>query len=100
MLSFHVPSMTCGGCVRAITRAVAAVDPAARVEADLAARIVRIDAPATGADAYSAALRAAGYPATAGAPAIATRGCGCGCGPRKVLAPEQAPVPAGTGCCA
>lgn len=96
MPEFHIPAMTCGGCVRAITRAVAAVDPGARVEADLAARRVRI-VPVDGtADAFEAALREAGYPATAvapaPAPARAAGGCGCGCGPR--VAPA---TPAG--CC-
>ncbi len=101
MIDLHVPSMTCGGCVRAITRAVEAVDPGARVDADLATRHVRVT-PATGsAAAFEAALRQAGYPATASvaapapAPARAPRkagGCGCGCAPRVVAAPRA-------GCC-
>jgi copper chaperone len=39
---FHVPGMNCGGCLRAVTRAVQALDPQAQVEADLEARIVRV----------------------------------------------------------
>ena len=35
MLSFEIPAMSCGHCVRAITEAVHAIDPAADVKADL-----------------------------------------------------------------
>lgn len=33
-----IPAMHCSGCVASITRAIAAVDPAARVDTDLATR--------------------------------------------------------------
>lgn len=39
---FHVPGMNCGGCLRAITRAVQALDPQAKVDADLEARTVKV----------------------------------------------------------
>lgn len=56
-----VDGMTCGHCVRAITRAVQALDPAAQVAVDLDARSVDVqtDLPA---EQVVAAIVAAGYP--------------------------------------
>jgi copper chaperone len=65
MQIFHVPDMTCGGCVRAITSAVAETDPAAKVEADVAAHVVRIES-ALPAAALLAAMRDAGFTPTPG----------------------------------
>ena len=61
MIQFQVEGMTCNHCVGAITRAVQAVDPAARVSADVPAQAVRVD---SGADtqALREAIEAAGYP--------------------------------------
>ena len=36
MITFQIPAMSCGHCVRSITEAVQATDPAAQVQADLA----------------------------------------------------------------
>lgn len=60
-MRFTVDGMTCGHCVRAITRAVQALDPAAQVAVDLAARSVDVQ---TGlpAEQVAAAIVAAGYP--------------------------------------
>lgn len=44
MTTFHVPDMTCGGCVSAITAAVMRADPKAEVIADLATHDVRVTA--------------------------------------------------------
>jgi copper chaperone len=44
MTVFHVPDMTCGGCVSAITAAVKRADPKAEVVADLASHDVRVTA--------------------------------------------------------
>jgi copper chaperone len=68
-MQFHTDDMTCGGCVRAIERAVTAVDPAARLSADLADHRVEIttDQPR---DRIAAAIEAAGFrlrPQTTGA---------------------------------
>ena len=52
--------MTCGHCVRAITQAVAAADPAAKVQADLAAHQVHVDT-ALAREAVAAVLTEAGY---------------------------------------
>ncbi|MEZ1435618.1 cation transporter [Pseudomonas shirazica] len=42
MQVFNVQGMTCGHCVKAVTRAVQKQDAAAKVEVDLAARQVRV----------------------------------------------------------
>lgn len=39
---FHVPKMMCDRCVASLTRALHTLDGLARVEADLAARTVRV----------------------------------------------------------
>lgn len=59
-MQFKTHDMTCGGCVRAIERAVTAVDPQARVAADLADHRVDVttDHPR---DRIAAAIEAAGF---------------------------------------
>ena len=42
MLSFEIPAMSCGHCVRAITQTVQAVDPQAEVSADIPAQRVQV----------------------------------------------------------
>jgi copper chaperone len=66
MLSFHVPKMACGGCLKTVTLAVQALDPQAQVDADLDKRTIRVATHAT-EEALLAALRYSGYPA---APAL------------------------------
>lgn len=56
-----VDGMTCGHCVRAITRAVQALDPAAQVAVDLAARRVDVQAELP-VQQVVASIVAAGYP--------------------------------------
>ena len=46
MLTFEVPTMTCGHCVRAITEAVQLADATATVSADLPAHRVQVDTTA------------------------------------------------------
>lgn len=62
MIRLTVPAMTCAACIRRITAAIAAVDPAARVEADAPRRELRIDGAAA-AGPILHALEQAGYPA-------------------------------------
>lgn len=59
-MRFRTDDMTCQGCVRAIAGAVAALDPAARVTADLAAHTVEVatDRPR---EQVAAAIAAAGF---------------------------------------
>ena len=62
MRIFHVPDMNCGGCLRAITRAIEALDPQARVEADLEARTIKVVSAESEASLLNA-LSNGGYPA-------------------------------------
>ena len=61
---FHIPLMNCGGCLRAVTRAVQAIDPQAQVEADLKARTVKVVSRQSEASLLDA-LSDGGYPARA-----------------------------------
>ena len=61
MLTYRVEDMTCGHCAGAITKAVQAVDANARVEVDLAQKIVRIEPGAAAAAKVHAAIAEAGY---------------------------------------
>ena len=61
MLELTLPTMTCKHCVRAVTEAVQATDPAAQIEVDLARHHVRVDSAAS-RDAIVAGLIEAGYP--------------------------------------
>ncbi|MFU2329309.1 heavy-metal-associated domain-containing protein [Pseudomonas sp. NFX98] len=47
MQVFNVEGMSCGHCVRAITQAVQAQDPAASVRVDLAAKEVGVESALT-----------------------------------------------------
>jgi copper chaperone CopZ len=61
-VAFDLPDMSCGHCVAAVVKAVAAVDPAAQVEADLPARRIRIAGGQLDPARLRDALAAAGYP--------------------------------------
>jgi copper chaperone len=60
-LQLTVPSMACSACASTITQAVTAVDPTAKVEADPATKLVKIETqqPET---QIKEAIAAAGYP--------------------------------------
>ncbi len=62
MHQFTVPEMTCGGCAKAVTRALQSVDPQATVQADLHRREVTISSSAS-KQVLLAPLHEAGYPA-------------------------------------
>lgn len=64
MYQLQVEHMTCGHCVSAVTRAVQAVDAAAKVEIDLASKTVRIDSNSALAP-LTAAIADAGFPVKA-----------------------------------
>lgn len=66
MFELQVEGMTCGGCVRSVTKAVQSVDGNARVDVDLASKKVTVESQA-GLDAVKAAISEAGYDVTAGA---------------------------------
>ncbi|MDB9495306.1 heavy-metal-associated domain-containing protein [Spirulina major CS-329] len=43
LIQIHVPSMVCQACVKTITNAIKANDPAAMIEADLSQHQVTVD---------------------------------------------------------
>lgn len=65
MHHFHIPAMTCGGCLKAVTRTIQQLDPQARVESDLENRTVKVTSDEAEA-VLRAALENAGYPAQTG----------------------------------
>ncbi|WP_411386409.1 heavy-metal-associated domain-containing protein [Pseudomonas sp. MPB03] len=60
MQIFNVEGMSCGHCVKAITQAVQAKDPAADVRVDLGAKTVQVQSSLP-ADAVVAAIKEEGY---------------------------------------
>ncbi|AEV60719.1 heavy-metal-associated domain-containing protein [Pseudomonas ogarae] len=63
MQTFNVQGMSCGHCVKAITQAVQAKDPAADVRIDLGAKTVQVQSSLP-ADAVLAAIKEEGYEAS------------------------------------
>jgi copper chaperone len=61
MLTLKVSGMTCGGCINAVTRAIQAQDPQAKVKADLATQIVSLETSLSAAQA-SELITDAGFP--------------------------------------
>lgn len=61
-MHFHIENMTCGGCVRGVTRAIQSVDPSATVDADPPLRKLTVQSGKPGA-AFLPALAAAGFDA-------------------------------------
>jgi copper chaperone len=61
MTTFQVKDMSCGHCVGVITKAIAAVDPQAKVEFKMDQRLVMIDAPQSDAQVLQDAIAKAGY---------------------------------------
>ncbi len=83
--TFLVDDMTCGHCASTIAKALAALDPDAKVNIDLGAR--RVEVASTGASQaeLQEAIQEAGYTPALVQPAPAEgaqtkRSCGCGCG--------------------
>ena len=64
MYELQVEGMSCGGCVRSVTKSVQSVDSKARVEVDLATKKVRVETDAS-LEAVKAAISDAGYDVTA-----------------------------------
>lgn len=80
MSQYTVNDMTCGHCVGAITQALKAVDPQARIDIDLASHRVTVDSAVAGDAALQAAIVEAGYTPQAVAATAGAKGCGAGCG--------------------
>lgn len=62
MLEFNVNKISCGHCAGAVTRAIKAVDPDAKVEVVIPEKRVKVETTET-RDAIVAALAEIGYPA-------------------------------------
>ncbi|ROM63538.1 copper resistance protein CopZ [Pseudomonas brassicacearum] len=60
MQTFNVQGMSCGHCVKAITQALQAKDPAAEVQVDLNAKTVQVQS-SLDADAVVEAIKEEGY---------------------------------------
>lgn len=61
-MQFHIENMTCGGCVRGVTRAIQSVDPGAEVTADLTTHKVEVTSQAP-REKLVTALAGAGFDA-------------------------------------
>ncbi|MGU7781220.1 heavy-metal-associated domain-containing protein [Burkholderia sp. PU8-34] len=59
-MEFEVQDMTCGGCANAITRAVTAADPGAKLDIDVAAKRVTIESTQS-AQQVQSIIEAAGF---------------------------------------
>ena len=59
---FHVPDLSCGGCLGFIVRALRDLDDAIRIEANLTTRTIKVFSNRF-ESALLRALRGAGYPA-------------------------------------
>lgn len=59
---FHLPDMSCGHCVAAVTSAVSEVDPGALLSFDRPGRRLEVQASSLGREQLAAALAEAGYP--------------------------------------
>lgn len=64
MYELQVEGMSCGGCARSVTKSVQAVDAGAKVEVDLASKMVRVESQAS-MEAVKVAIGDAGYPVKA-----------------------------------
>jgi copper chaperone len=60
----HLPTMTCGHCVKVVTQTVQAIDPAATLTVDLPAHAVSIESTHS-EQVFRDALSAEGYAASA-----------------------------------
>ena len=61
MYTFHIPKMSCGGCVNSIKNAIKRVDDEAVVEANLTTKTVKIETT-TSENEIVDVLTDAGYP--------------------------------------
>lgn len=60
MIELSLPTMTCGHCVRTVTKTVQSVDAQAKLEVDLPAQRVRIESQRD-REAFAKALAEEGY---------------------------------------
>lgn len=60
-MQFHIENMTCGGCVRGVTKAIQTVDPQAEINADPPTRKLEVNTSAS-REQIETALNDAGFP--------------------------------------
>ncbi|GJE74195.1 MULTISPECIES: heavy-metal-associated domain-containing protein [Methylorubrum] len=63
MQRFKSEKMGCGGCAKLVTRAVQDIEPNARVEVDLGAKLVTVAGATVPDDQIAQAIANAGFPA-------------------------------------
>lgn len=63
-MRYHIENMTCGGCVKSVTKIVSTLDPKASVDADIDGQSVTIMSDLA-PEHFEKILSAAGYPARA-----------------------------------
>ena len=63
MVELNVEGMSCGHCAGRVSKAIADVDPSAKVEVDLGGKLVRVTSSAA-PDELAQAVTEAGYPAS------------------------------------
>lgn len=63
MIELNVEGMSCGHCAGRVSKAIAEVDPAAKVDVDLGAGIVRVESGVPARE-LAEAVTGAGYPAS------------------------------------
>jgi copper chaperone len=66
MYELQVEGMSCGGCVKSVTKSVQLIDSNAKVDVDLASKKVRVETKVS-LEAVTSAIDDAGYPVTASA---------------------------------
>ncbi|OLL29114.1 heavy metal transporter [Burkholderia sp. SRS-W-2-2016] len=59
-MEFVIPDMNCGGCAKAVANALNRIDPAARVDIDVAVKIARVSSAVPERELI-AAIEAAGF---------------------------------------
>ncbi len=63
MATFKVEKMSCGGCVKHVTKAIQAIDAGAKIKVDLATGLVDVSPEPINPQAIALAITQAGYPA-------------------------------------
>lgn len=61
-MKFHIENMTCGGCAKSVSKAIATIDPNCEINFDIPKRTIEF-ATEKSADLFAHALASEGYPA-------------------------------------